>query len=886
MHFVAMLAFSMPGVPMSYDLAQTLISLVLAIGFTGGGLALIDWSAPTARRTLVAGLLIGVGVATMHYVGMAAMRVPVTLSYNRAWVAISVIIAIVAATTAVWLATRNQEIGRRAAAAVVMGVAIAGMHYSGMHAATFTHATARIDEASGVASLGQAFLATAISLVTLLVLLLGLAGVQLERMIQRAAYREARLRFFSDLNDRLFAAADATDAMAAAATSLGSQLDASRCAYADVDADGDRFWIRSDYTAPAQRSSAGEYSLDLFGPRAANALRGGSALVVHDIAAELAPGEGREMFQAIGIDAIICCPLIKDGRLSAMIAVHQDHPRTWTNDEVELIKEVVDRCWAHVERIGAEAKLRASEERLRLAVDKAEVGFWDVDLRTGELIWPPRTKAMFGISAGTTVTLKDFYEGLHPEDLEATSEAFAAAIDPLRRALYDVEYRTIGREDGLIRWLAAKGGGIFDDQGNCVRIAGTVLEITARREAQDALRDLNATLEARIEAAVREREEAQEALRQSQKMEAMGQLTGGVAHDFNNLLTPIVGTLDMLQRKAMGSEREQRLIAGAAQAAERARTLVQRLLAFARRQPLQPVPVDITSLVEGMGELVSSTTGPQIRVVVETSADLPSAQADPNQLEMAILNLAVNARDAMPDGGMLRISVSLESVPAGHRSGLRAGHYLLLSVADTGMGMDDETLAKAVEPFFSTKGIGKGTGLGLSMVHGLASQLGGALTIQSRLGAGTNVELWLPRSAMAPEGKSMQEPVLATTASGTVLLVDDEDLVRMTASDMLSDLGYDVIEATSGEDAIRLVVDGRHFDLLVTDHLMPGMVGTDLIALIQEMRPGTPVLLVSGYADKEGVDAAVPRLTKPFRKNDLAACLRQIAGQSGAREPG
>lgn len=879
MHFVAMLAFSMPGMPMRYDLAPTLVSLALAVGFTSCGLALIDWSAPTARRTLSAGLLIGSGVAAMHYVGMAAMRMPATVNYDPLWVAISIIIALVAATAAVWLATRDQQIGRRVAAAVVMGAAIAGMHYSGMHAATFTRAAARVDEAGGLASLGQAFLAMAISLVTLLVLLLALAAVQLERVLQGAARREARLRFFGDLNDRLFAASSATETMAAATALLGTELGASRCAYADVDADGDRFWIRSDYTAPGHSSSAGEYSLDLFGSRAVADLRSGSALILSDIASELAPGGGREMFHAIGINAIVCCPLIKDGRLAAMMAVHQDHARVWTAHEIELVKEVVDRCWAHVERIGAEARLRASEERLRLAVDNADVGFWDMDLVKDELIWPPRTKAMFGIAADTPVTLRDFYDGLHPDDLAATSQAFAAATDPAQRALYDVEYRTVGREDGVVRWVAAKGRGIFNEEGKCIRVAGTVLEITTRRETQDALRDLNATLEARVEAVVREREQAQEALRQSQKMEAMGQLTGGVAHDFNNLLTPIVGSLDMLQRKGIGTEREQRLIAGAVQSAERARTLVQRLLAFARRQPLQPVPVDIAGLIEGMGDLVSSTTGPQIRVVVEAPEDLPPAKADPNQLEMAILNLAVNARDAMPDGGTLRISASRKSVSGAHRSGLRTGHYLRLSVADTGSGMDEETLTRAVEPFFSTKGIGKGTGLGLSMVHGLASQLGGALTIQSRPGLGTNVELWLPQSTLAPEGSQMPDAVSFKTGSGAALLVDDEVLVRMSTADMLSDLGYDVVEAASGEEAIRIVAEGKHFDLLVTDHLMPGMSGTDLIQRVRAMRPSMPALLVSGYAEIEALDAALPRLSKPFRKDELAASLRQA--QSG-----
>ena len=210
---------------------------------------------------------------------------------------------------------------------------------------------------------------------------------------------------------------------------------------------------------------------------------------------------------------------------------------------------------------------------------------------------------------------------------------------------------------------------------------------------------------------------AEEALRQAQKMEAMGQLTGGVAHDFNNLLTPIVGALDMLRRKGLGGNREQRLIDGAAQSAERAKTLVQRLLAFARRQPLQPVAVDVAKLVIGMADLIRSTSGPQIRVVVEVQDDLAPAKADPNQLEMALLNLSVNARDAMPDGGTLRISAGEEQVGFGHTSKLEPGRYIRLSVADTGLGMDETTLARAVEPFFSTKGVGKGTGLGLSMVH-------------------------------------------------------------------------------------------------------------------------------------------------------------------------
>lgn len=371
---------------------------------------------------------------------------------------------------------------------------------------------------------------------------------------------------------------------------------------------------------------------------------------------------------------------------------------------------------------------------------------------------------------------------------------------------------------------------------------------------------------------------AEEALRQSQKMDAMGHLTGGVAHDFNNLLTPIIGALDLLQRQGLGGEREQRLIGGAAQSAERAKVLVQRLLAFARRQPLQAVAVDVDSVIRGMADLVSTTTGPQIKVAVETASDLPSAKADPNQLEMALLNLAVNARDAMPDGGSLRISASAEVVGPDGPEGLRAGRYVRISVADTGAGMDESTLARAVEPFFSTKGVGKGTGLGLSMVDGLASQLGGALVIRSKIGLGTNIELWLPQTEEAPEAPGRTPEVAPGERAGTALLVEDEPLVRTSTADMLMDLGYRVIEAASAEEALLLIAAGAAFDLVVTDHRMPGMSGTDLARSLRERRPDLPILLVSGYAEVEGVAPDLARLVKPFRKDELAASLSSMIG--------
>jgi signal transduction histidine kinase/CheY-like chemotaxis protein len=412
-------------------------------------------------------------------------------------------------------------------------------------------------------------------------------------------------------------------------------------------------------------------------------------------------------------------------------------------------------------------------------------------------------------------------------------------------------------KDGSIRWIswvAAPAGGVTYATGR---------DVTAEKTKQAEL------------------EAAQEALRQSQKMEAMGQLTGGVAHDFNNLLTPIIGSLDMLVRRGVGSERERRLIDGALQSAERAKTLVQRLLAFARRQPLQPVAVDLGAMVDSMAGLMGSTIGPQIEVRAELEPSLPPAVADPNQLEMALLNLAVNARDAMPEGGVLTIRASRGSV-RGEHSGLKPGQYVRLAVADTGMGMDEATRMRAVEPFFSTKGIGKGTGLGLSMVHGLTAQLGGGLTIESAPGQGTTVELWLPVSPTPVEadgpGAFGQQP---RTTRGRALLVDDEDLVRMSTADMLMDLGYAVNEAGSAEEALRLVEGGLSLDLLVTDHLMPGMTGAELARHVRALRPGLPVLIVSGYAQVDGIAPDLPRLTKPFRNAELAESLAALMPAGG-----
>jgi len=438
---------------------------------------------------------------------------------------------------------------------------------------------------------------------------------------------------------------------------------------------------------------------------------------------------------------------------------------------------------------------------------------------------------------------------MHPDDMGPTLAAIAemaASRQPTR-----FENRIATRDGGWkhIEWTVAPE----PDGQNFIAVGRDLTPVKAREA------ELNS---------------AQEALRQSQKMEAMGSLTGGVAHDFNNLLTPIIGSLDLLMRKGARSERETRLIDGALQSAERAKTLFQRLLAFARRQPLQPVAVDLNRVVRDMVDLLAATIGPSIHVTTSLPADLPPVRGDTNQLEMALLNLAVNARDAMPEGGDLSITARIETASAEHPASLAAGVYVGLAISDSGKGMDAETQQRAVEPFFSTKGVGKGTGLGLSMVHGLAAQLGGGIAIDSAPGRGTTITLWLPVSSGTASTDEVQpdQPVTAM-ARGTLLVVDDEALVRESTAEMLIDLGFEVLQASSAEEAMDLLRSGKVPDLLVSDHLMPGMTGADLAVEARRLQPGLPVLILSGYAELEGIAPGLPWLTKPFRLAELAASL-------------
>jgi PAS domain S-box-containing protein len=544
-------------------------------------------------------------------------------------------------------------------------------------------------------------------------------------------------------------------------------------------------------------------------------------------------------------------------------------------------------------RRAAEQDLASSEDRLRLATEAADIGTWDFYPDTGMLRWDARCKALFGLPPEAEVSYEaTFLAGLHPDDREATDAAVAAALDPEGPGSYDVEYRTIGQSDGIERWIGAKGRAVFED-GRAVRFIGTVIDLTARKAAEAELRALNERLEERVGEEVARRSQAEEALRQAQKMEAVGQLTGGIAHDFNNLLTVVTGNIGIAKRALeeadVADPRATRSLNNAMKGAERAAALTQRLLAFSRRQPLAPRPLDLDRLASGMSDLLQRSLGELVRLEIVTAPGLWRVEADPNQLESAILNLAVNARDAMPSGGELTIETANARLDEGYaatQAEVPPGQYVMIAVTDTGTGMSKAVIERAFEPFYTTKEVGKGTGLGLSMVYGFVKQSGGHLKIYSEEGRGTTVKIYLPRLLREPaeeeEAARIASGVEASAGSETILVAEDDDDVRAYTVECLRELGYRVLEAHDGPSALRLLErQEQPVALLFTDVVMPGMTGQELAVSARELVPDIKVLYTSGYTRNAIVhggrlDAGVEVIVKPFTFEALAQKVRDM----------
>ena len=1038
-------------------------------------------------------------------------------------------------------------------------------------------------------------------------------------------------RFLFSLSDVLLRTSSAREIMNLAVERLAQHLGAQRAGYGEIQPDGETVVLSSCF-ADGVQPLVGVFSLNSFGAASIELQRRGQTQACDDVAAD--PDQDQAVWEAIATRSFISVPLIRDGNFVASLYVNFSHPHRWTQAEIAIVEDVAARTWAAVERARAEEALRDSEERLRLATDHAEVGFWDVDVVNDVLIWPPRVKAMFGISSEVPVTMNDFYEGLHPDDRAATTDAFALAADPDIRGLYDVEYRTIGKEDGLVRWIAAKGRGVFDDAGRCLRVVGTAIDISTRKElaarrlalvefgahireladpteiafqasailartlgvsrggygvinardetitierdwnapgiqslagvlqfrdygsyvedliagrtvaiadvrldprtadlageleaisarsfvnmpvteqgdsvallylnyegarewseeelsfirevaertrtatarltaerelregrdrleeerrsleilnrtgaqvaselnlealvqtvvaagvaltraqfgaffynvlndqgesymlyalagaernafdgfgmpratsvfaptfrgegvirSDDILKDVrygknhphkgmpeghlpvrsylavpvtsrsgevigglffgheepgrfderaelvvsglagqaaigidnarlfdaaqraNAELEDRVRERTLELEQAHEALRQSQKMEAVGQLTGGIAHDFNNLLAGISGSLEVVERRLEQGRLEGivKFISGAQTSAQRAAALTQRLLAFSRRQTLDPKTTDVNRLVLGMEDLIRRTVGPAIAVEVVGAAGLWTTKVDQAQLESALLNLAINARDAMPEGGRITIETAnkwLDDRASTERE-LSPGQYISVCVTDSGTGIPKDIVDRIFDPFFTTKPIGQGTGLGLSMIHGFIRQSGGQIRVYTEEGHGTTMCLYLPRHLGALNAEQTEgSGTIPEFGSGEVVLViDDEPTVRVLIVEVLSEAGYTAIEAEDGPSGLKILNSQVHIDLLITDVGLPGgMNGRQVADAARSSRPDLKVLFVTGFAENAAVgnghlEAGMEVITKPFAMADLANKITQM----------
>ena len=544
-----------------------------------------------------------------------------------------------------------------------------------------------------------------------------------------------------------------------------------------------------------------------------------------------------------------------------------------------------------------------SEQRLQLALAATDaVGTWDWNIGEDRFIADAHFAALHGVdpSDAGRLPISDYLNGVHPEDRGMVARSIKHCIT--HGSEYAEEYR-LQQADGQVRWVFARGRCYNDQHGRPTRFLGAALDLTERKNTEQALRHLNENLEERVaqrtqalaEANLRlqnemfERERAEDALRHAQKMEAVGQLTGGIAHDFNNMLTGIIGSLDLMQRYIAAGRSEEigRFTDVAVSSAHRAAALTHRLLAFSRRQSLDRRPLDPNQLVVSLEDLFRRTKGAHIELKVQLGRDIWPVNTDASQLENALLNLVINARDAMPDGGQLLIETAnsyLDGTDITTLEPVKAGDYVMLGVSDNGSGMAPKILAKAFDPFFTTKPIGQGTGLGLSMIYGFAQQSGGHVTIQSEPGQGTCVRLYLPRlhgTALQSHAPSHLGEAPMAMAGEAVVVVEDDPAVRMLVVNVLDELGYTAHQAADARTALPLLESDLRVDLLVTDVGLPGMNGRQLAEIARQYRPGLKVLFMTGYAQKAAerqgfLEDGMDMVAKPFSIDLLATKIRSM----------
>jgi PAS domain S-box-containing protein len=551
--------------------------------------------------------------------------------------------------------------------------------------------------------------------------------------------------------------------------------------------------------------------------------------------------------------------------------LRKDGSRFWAHVVIDPIRDEDGTVLGYAkitrdltERREAELRLRRTQEQFRLLVQGVtDYAIFMLDLDGNVSSWNAGAQRIKGY-APDEILGAHFSRFYTDEDRERGEPG--RALETARRCgRFSAEGWRV-RKDGTRFRASVVIDAIHDEAGVHIGFAKITRDITERETAQQEL------------------EKAREALFQSQKLEAIGQLTGGIAHDFNNLLMAILSSLDLLRKRMPQEPALLRLLDNAAQGAERGAALTQRMLAFARRQDLRAEKVEIPLLVHGMTDLLQRSLGPSLAIETRFPLNLPPVMADQNQLEMALLNLTINARDAMPNGGSITIAAQARTADQYEIPGLAAGSYVAIGVIDSGIGMDAATIARATDPFFTTKGVGKGTGLGLSMVHGLATQLNGTFRLKSTLGLGTTAELWLPVAGGKEKNAQLKAAEFATAPepaapprSHTILAVDDDSLVLMNTVALLEDMGHRVIQAESGVEALEQLDQCEDIDLVITDQAMPDMTGAELADRIVQNRPDLRVILATGYGELPGDAHAIAfRLGKPFGQAQLAQAIGEV----------
>ncbi len=590
------------------------------------------------------------------------------------------------------------------------------------------------------------------------------------------------------------------------------------------------------------------------------------AVVVTDIRTDPLWSDYRHLAENTPLRACWAVPVLNNNNeCIATFAVYFDAPRAPTDAELKLTDRIARFVRLAIERSQQHDVLRLHEERLKIITQGSHDIVWDWDLENDSLWWSDGIKTQFGYEpAALGANPRNWLDLIHPQDLEqlesSVQQAFEGTIDH-----WQGEYR-MRHSDGKYRHVLDRGRIMRDDTGKAIRAIGSLIDVSERREME-------------------------ERLQQSQRLDSIGKLTGGIAHDFNNLLTVILGNSELLAME-LESDPSLRAMAEITQsAAMRGAELTNRLLAFARRQPLDPSVTDINQLISNFEPLLRRTLGENIEIEVVQRAGLWRAMIDAGQLENAILNLAINARDAMPHGGRLTIETANVAVDDHYADmhDIRPGQYIQLAVSDTGTGMTAETVARAFEPFFTTKGVGKGSGLGLAMVYGFVRQSNGQARIYSELGHGTTVKLYLPRSyEIVDEHETESTAPITSNNQEKILLVEDNDLVRAHVESLMKSLGYRVLSASNGADALQILENDHSIDMLLTDVVMPGGISGKVLAdRAQTLRPGLPILFTSGYTENAIVhhgrlDPDVQLLQKPFRRQELAGKIHRVL--SGGRK--